>query len=1112
MNEFFGISMNYIMIALLVVLFVALSTVIYIIARNRVMFLVGVRNIPRRRAQTILIIVGLMLSTTIISTALSIGDTVDYSVTNTAFNQLHSIDQIVSTRGNIAPDGEAGDDEDSDPFEGLGSVISPLPIPQDTADEFRATFLDVDNVDGAIQVVRGPAPVTNVSKGQSESFSIVVGIPPDQLQGFESDFTLLNGERVSPASLAEDEIFASESAAKKLDIEPGDDLRFVAGGQEHRFRVKGVVNDRILTGALGGDTFGFMLSFDRVAEMFGRTGDVDFIAVSNAGGVRDSLKHSEQVTRDLNKLLEGQPWSARESKANFVQIADDASSQFTTFFVVLGLFSIAAGMLLIFLIFVMLAAERKVEMGMIRAIGTQRRHLVQIFMSEGMIYNLVAAAVGCALGIGVSVIMVGVMARLFADFGLQITFNVTPRSLIISYSIGVVLTFLTVTFSSIRIGNLNIVSAIRDLPDPPKQEPRPRGGVLSYLRWLVIKPTSWRGWGRALGMIVLGATAMGAMFGLFMASGAVYDDNFLAGTAAILLAVAGGAMAVLGAGLLFYGFVSIFQVGVLAMIAGPFLIVLGYSGGQAFPFGVGLSMLIIGGAVTLDYIGLSARPVYTAMGLLMLTFWLLFAGNNVPGIKELDGDIEMFFLSGVTMVVAATFVLVYNADLMLAVLSLTGNVFSSLVPALKTAVAYPLANKFRTGMTIAMISLVMFALVMFSTMNANFDRLFLSDDALGGYEVVASENPGNPIDDLQVALASAGVPASSGDASGGGDNNGGGFALDDIAGVDTVRLANSEVARATQLNVEKPESKRVSLQGMSLEFMENNGLKFQQRAEGYATDEDVWRALQNGRNVAIIDAFSVPTGGFGDGGGSSFTVSGIKPTDKTFAPVRTEIRNSATGDTETVDIIGILTIQASGLYNGLYVGQDTFSSVFDTDSTLHYVRLADGADANDAARGIERALLAEGVQAESQRQIIDDYQAQSKGFIYLLQGFMAIGLFVGIAAVGVIAFRTVVERRQQIGMLRAIGYTRRTVAISFLMESSFTALLGIVSGITLGLLLANQLVKTDDFVAGGVDSFYIPWFQIIAVGGFAFLASLIMTIIPSRQASSIPIAEALRYE
>ena len=49
----------------------------------------------------------------------------------------------------------------------------------------------------------------------------------------------------------------------------------------------------------------------------------------------------------------------------------------------------------------------------------------------------------------------------------------TARSLIVSYSLGVVLTFLTVTFSSWRIGNLNIVSAIRDMPESTVAEERP---------------------------------------------------------------------------------------------------------------------------------------------------------------------------------------------------------------------------------------------------------------------------------------------------------------------------------------------------------------------------------------------------------------------------------------------------------------------------------------------------------------------------------------------------------------------------------------------------------------------------------------------------------------
>jgi len=62
--------------------------------------------------------------------------------------------------------------------------------------------------------------------------------------------------------------------------------------------------------------------------------------------------------------------------------------------------------------------------------------------------------------------MTRIMAILFAQFDLVITFHVTWRSLIISYCLGVVLTFVTVAFSSWRVSALNIVRAIRDVPEP----------------------------------------------------------------------------------------------------------------------------------------------------------------------------------------------------------------------------------------------------------------------------------------------------------------------------------------------------------------------------------------------------------------------------------------------------------------------------------------------------------------------------------------------------------------------------------------------------------------------------------------------------------------------
>jgi putative ABC transport system permease protein len=1103
-NEFFGIDMTYIMIALLGVLFVALGSIGYVVARNRVMFQVGVRNIPRRRAQTTLIIIGLMLSTLIISTALSIGDTVDYSVTSTTYSQLGSIDELAAARTEDAAAG-GGEEEDAaaaheeaenNPGAAFGSIVSPLPIPGAEGAVLVEEFRRVDGVDGAIGVVRGPVPVSNPAKGQTEPLTLAIGLP-DDMAGFESDLETLDGRRAPVSELGQDELYANETAAKKLDIEAGDRLTLFAQGQPSTFTVRAIVKDRVLTGSLLGDTFGFAMRIDRARELFGRGDEFDFIAVSNDGGVREGVRNSEAVTDSLNKILDGTRWDAATTKKDMVDTASLLANILTTFFVVLGLFSIAAGMLLIFLIFVMLAAERKMEMGMVRAVGTKRSHLVQMFMSEGMVYNMAAAAIGAALGVLVSIVMVGIMARLFADFGLRITFHVTARSLIVAYSIGVVLTFLTVTFSSWRIGNLNIVSAIRDVADPVTAKARPAGGhggahALRMIAWVLFKPETWGQFFRGIVLAPAGAVLAAAGVGLFMGADAVYGAGAAGGVLGVLLGVLGGFAIAAGAGLILLGLSQILQPGPLMLLAAPILMAWGWQAAMAFQFGLGFSLLIIGGALLIRFLGAPARPVFTAMGLVMLFFWLLFAGNNVPGIKEMNGDIEMFFLSGVTMVLAGTFVLVYNADLLLQGLTLVGGVMSTLVPSIKTAVAYPLANKFRTGMTIAMISLVMFALVMFSTMNENFDRLFNSDDALAGYEVLVTENPGNPLDDLVAALK---------------DNN---FPTGGIAGVDRLTVANRQVSKFTQLNLPQDEqdARRYAIYGMSPEFIANSGLTFQQRATGFDTDQAVMEALAANPDYAIVDVFAIQ-----QSFGPTPPLKGFDPADRTFDPVPLQIVDTASGASRQVQLIGIISTPASGLFTGLFVPQATFDEVYARpETTLDYVRLNPGASANDTAKGIERTLLAQGAQADSLRQVVDDYQAQSRGFLYLMQGFMGIGLFVGIAAVGVVAFRTVVERRQQIGMLRAIGYTRRAIALSFLMESSFTALLGIFSGIALALLLARQLVQTDEFVSGGVTSFYIPWLQILAIGGFAFVASLIMTIIPSRQASSIPIAEALRYE
>ena len=124
---------------------------------------------------------------------------------------------------------------------------------------------------------------------------------------------------------------------------------------------------------------------------------------------------------------------------------------------------------------------------------------------------------------------------------------------------------------------------------------------------------------------------------------------------------------------------------------------------------------------------------------------------------------------------------------------------------------------------------------------------------------------------------------------------------------------------------------------------------------------------------------------------------------------------------------------------------------------------------------------------------------------------MALGLLVGIAALGVISIRSVIERRQQIGMLRALGFQSHMVGLAFVIESSFVSITGLLIGALTGIVLGDNLVgaffpQIDRSVVA------IPWLQIALIVLATYLFSLLTTIVPAWQAARIYPAEALRYE
>ena len=144
----------------------------------------------------------------------------------------------------------------------------------------------------------------------------------------------------------------------------------------------------------------------------------------------------------------------------------------------------------------------------------------------------------------------------------------------------------------------------------------------------------------------------------------------------------------------------------------------------------------------------------------------------------------------------------------------------------------------------------------------------------------------------------------------------------------------------------------------------------------------------------------------------------------------------------------------------------------------YMIGLAPGVDPVPAARALEKAFVSNGLQAEPVAAEIREMTRSSLMVNTLLQWFMGLGLVVGIAALGVIAARSVVERRRQIGVLRALGFQPAMVQLAFLLESTFVSVLGIGLGVVLAVALSPGVTEGMSAEFEGM-TYTVPVTQIV---------------------------------
>jgi len=1015
----------------LLILYIAVSAF-----RNKVLREIGFRNIFRRKFTTLLVILGSMIGTALIAGSLTLGDSFNHSTRLQAENILGEIDaQVTVTKSNSLP-------------RAFGSTDDPRSTTYSDKDfEKIKNNLDANHVDGVLpalvvstSLVKGSDPTKDLSMTNVD----IVAFKNRNFASENINFNIDDGKAV-----------ISQDVADRLDIKVGD--KFTA---YNSIKILNLVVQSINT-QKGASSFtrgngNILISEDYMRNQFGfASGSFNFLFVSAKGAAFEPTYDSGKFTDYLNeKLTNLEPqsgkWTVTEKKAASISGGNDF---IVYLFLGVSIVGILAGILLIINIYSMLAEERKSEMGTLRAMALTRGNLIKTFVYEGFFYSAISSMVGVIAGVGVGYILLTFIKSLSESIVENTNFNISfftqPSSWITSFCLGLLITFGTSYFASRRISRINIVSAIRNLPDEKDLKRSFRTHVFLFLQILILV--------NSIASIIGGIVILNA-------KNKVAAGDFINIDA-------------LGAYLVFVGIVVSSYI--LSILIGKFL---------------------------------TARSKEKYKGIIITAF-------NIPPllISIFIGNIELFakvfqsifgytllLMAGLTIIVTATTIITYNIPVMLWILERTVGRISRINGIVKLSLRYTGENKFRTGLTILMFALVLFLVSFLSVVRVTVNQQIDKFTPKTGYDAFVLAP--NYVDTNAVItdVKATGVTTE--------------IALNKSIALKYIDITRQMLNTQPLYDDGKPTDVESSLIfGADKKFLDTNPLKLSNRWDKFSSDEEAFQAMLNQGNYVFLSPQAFGTKNY------------LNPPDS--LKLGKIVNLNENGKIVSVIIAGYLEISSSQNFTvfqyGMIAGDKFFTetlgkSFVDANSqpNISFSLAKNNNSRAENLKVIQKALIKYNLASRlfSIASVFEIISSFLKGAIAILQAFLSFALFVGIAGISIIMVRSVNERKQQIGMLRSLGFQKSSILISFFLEASFIIFLGIAIGMFFGADMGNIFfsARNNAQSSAGVAvesriQILIPYGELILIAIGTYIASIIFTLIPSYQASKLEPIEATNY-
>ncbi len=984
---------------------VMLLSIVVLAFKNKILFKMGVRNFSRRPKETAIVVAGLLVSTAIISGSFVAGDTVNYMIEKAAYDSLGAVDETVTLGG-----------------QNFFNYTT------------YATLASDSNVTSHIDGI-SPAITVNIPSIDDGTSGITAANA--QLHGvnFTLDkelgrFMLIDGTYTYATDLGANETLINNKLAAELNAHVGDTLtvNYMTTSSifsAHNFTIKYITQD------VGKAQYGLrktlFIPLDTAQALVQKPEQINEIKISNTGNVESGVFKSDDVIKAVKQSLADAPsvFEVTPIKSNLLEQARDASAQMSSLFIMMSVFSTIAGVMLIINIFVILAEERKSELGMARAVGMQRSHLIQMFMFEGITYSVLAAAIGSILGLGIGAGLINGFNAIFtsgeggggvfmtgepiSELSLVLHFN--ALNLVNAFLLGVIITFATIALASYLISKLNIVQAIRNVTLPDQS---------SAIRRLFL-----------LGFFFL-------LFGV--TSYAISNSNNV-------IKVLSPSMAIFGAALISRRYIR-------------------------------------------------REWIFSIAGIALVTY-ILYITLSIVDMQFSDAAL-FFVLGGLLLVVGVVLIVIFNSNLLLRGLSSTLGRIRSLQAVLRPSISYPLNKKFRMGMTVLMFALVIFVIVLGSVIAATYQPDMAKEE--GGYDIraltiaplanltqpssisggVVEQSAVMPSQDLSARPNLFSTNVTPLDASSLAYYDG--LYVTQVRGVTISRMTGDN--QATQLQGPS----RDFIYGIDANFTARTTYAFREKASGLNSTEDVWRALNDPHNVIVDSLYQY---------GNSFVVKA--------------------GDTVTIPtVVGASTFTVVGVLDetylqGIFMNKSSMQQLFPNvkGDTLFLIKVAQGTKPLDVTYDLKRGYKAYGIDANIVRDEVEKMNNQTQMMVELLMVFLGLSLIIGIASLGAITLRSIMERRQDIGMMRAMGFQQGQILNFLLIEVLFTISLAGLIGLGTGVALSYAIYLS--FTQMAKVPFTIPVVQLVTVFAVVYIAAIVCTIVPAHNASKIPPAEAVRY-